>query len=300
MQNGRNLLKGDRCAHANQFDDKLQRVWRQVLASFHRHGYAVLRAFATPEEVARLRARAMHLAQTLDIPPHAHFATGAHSATRDRYFLDSAEAIRGFFEPAAFDEAGRLKQPRTSALNKIGHALHLLDETCRAWATKPAVARLARALGLAVPAVVQSQFIFKPPRVGGKVDLHMDSTFLYTDPPTCTGLWLALDEATPENGCLLAIPGSHRQALPRRYVRTPSDALCFAPLSENESQWDAEACIPLCAQPGDLVLLHGQLVHASAPNRSDRGRLAYVLHLVDRRAHWAPDNWMRRPPWLEL
>ncbi len=272
----------------------------QALASFQRDGYAVLRAFATAEEVAQLRARAMHLAHTLDIPPHARFATGADHTARDRYFLDSAEAVCGFFEPAAFDEGGRLRQPRTSSLNKIGHALHLLDETCRAWTTKPEIARLARALGLAAPAVVQSQFIFKPPRIGGKVDLHMDSTFLYTDPPTCTGLWLALDEATPENGCLLAIPGSHRQPVPRRYVRTESDTLRFVSLLEDEPEWDVEACVPLCAQPGDLVLLHGQLVHASAPNHSERGRLAYILHLVDLRAHWAPDNWMARPPWLEL
>jgi ectoine hydroxylase-related dioxygenase (phytanoyl-CoA dioxygenase family) len=39
---------------------------------------------------------------------------------------------------------------------------------------------------------------------------HQDSTFLYTEPRTCTGLWLALEDATINNGCLWAIPGSHK------------------------------------------------------------------------------------------
>ena len=39
---------------------------------------------------------------------------------------------------------------------------------------------------------------------------HQDNTFLYTEPRTCTGLWLALEDATINNGCLWAIPGSHK------------------------------------------------------------------------------------------
>ncbi|KAK6121858.1 hypothetical protein DH2020_044373 [Rehmannia glutinosa] len=38
-----------------------------------------------------------------------------------------------------------------------------------------------------------------------------DNSFLHTNPPTCTGLWLALEEATISNGCLWAIPGSHKE-----------------------------------------------------------------------------------------
>jgi len=273
---------------------------RAIAEQYHRDGFAIVRHFATEEEVAMLKARARALAAELEVPAHARFATGADSTARDRYFLDSASAIRGFFEPAAFDAQGRLKVPKERALNKIGHALHRDDEACRRWTLQPRVARLAQALGLDRPAVVQSQFIFKPPRVGGRVDLHMDSTFLYTDPPTCTGLWLALDEATPENGCLLAIPGSHRQPVPKRYVRAADDTLHFVPLAENEPHWQADACVPLPARPGDLVLLHGQLIHASAPNTSDRGRLAWVLHLIDLQARWAADNWMARPPLLPL
>lgn len=48
------------------------------------------------------------------------------------------------------------------------------------------------------------------PGIGGEVVPHQDNSFLYTEPPTCTGLWWALEDATIANGCLWAIPGSHK------------------------------------------------------------------------------------------
>ena len=45
----------------------------------------------------------------------------------DRYFLDSNDKIRYFFETDAFDENGKLQLPKDSCLNKIGHALHWID-----------------------------------------------------------------------------------------------------------------------------------------------------------------------------
>ena len=44
---------------------------------------------------------------------------------------------------------------------------------------------------------------------GAEVIPHQDSSYLYTDPPSVVGLWLALQDATIENGCLHCLPGSH-------------------------------------------------------------------------------------------
>ena len=49
------------------------------------------------------------------------------------------------------------------------------------------------------------------------------------------------------------------------------------------------------APRGTLVVLHGHLPHASAPNRSPRPRHAYALHVIDAGASYAPDNWLQRP-----
>jgi len=39
---------------------------------------------------------------------------------------------------------------------------------------------------------------------------HQDGSFLYTEPLKVMGLWLALEDATVDNGCLSFIPGSHK------------------------------------------------------------------------------------------
>ena len=56
--------------------------------------------------------------------------------------------------------------------------------------------------------------------VGGEVVPNQDSTFLWTDPkPSAIGLWLALEDATVENGCLWSLPGSQDEGVHKRFVR---------------------------------------------------------------------------------
>lgn len=50
---------------------------------------------------------------------------------QDNYFLDSASQINFFFEEKAFDESGKLQQPKELSINKIGHAMHDLDPVFR-------------------------------------------------------------------------------------------------------------------------------------------------------------------------
>ena len=45
----------------------------------------------------------------------------------DRYFLDSNDKIRFFFETDAFDGNGKLQLSKHACLNKMGHALHWVD-----------------------------------------------------------------------------------------------------------------------------------------------------------------------------
>ena len=67
------------------------------------------------------------------------------------------------------------------------------------------------------PQVVQSMYIFKNPKIGGEVGCHKDSSFLITDPLSVCGIWVSLDDATLENGCLWGVPGSHIKR-PNQYL----------------------------------------------------------------------------------
>ena len=65
--------------------------------------------------------------------------------------------------------------------------------------------------------------------------------------------------------------------------------------------WPApEQTVPLPVEAGTLVVFHGLLPHASAPNRSAVSRQAYTLHTADAGSRWAADNWLRRRADLPL
>ena len=111
------------------------------------------------------------------------------------------------------------------------------------------------------------------------------------------GLWFALEDATAENGCMYAAPGGHKGPLRSRFVRAGDRT---ATITLDDTPLPTQGLVPLEAPKGALIVLHGLLPHRSAPNRSARSRHAYALHVIDGRARYGPDNWLRRAPDLPL
>ena len=274
------------------------RIGAAELERYHRDGFLALEGFVHPDTCDALRARMAELLAAFD-PEGVRtvFATDTQGHAQDDWFLDSGDKVRFFFEPGAFDESGGLRQAKELSVNKCGHALHDLDPTFRAFSRNPAFAELARAIGLEEPLLLQSMYIFKQPRIGGEVVCHQDSSFLATEPLSCVGFWLALEDANESNGCMWAEPGGHRRALRQRFVRegrsTRMATLDPAPLP-------TDGLVPLPAAKGTLILLHGQLPHRSGPNLSDRSRHAFALHLIDGACRYLPDNWLVRGPDMPL
>lgn len=100
---------------------------------------------------------------------------------------------------------------------------------------------------------------------------HQDSTFLYTDPPSCVGLWLALEDASRSNGCLWGLKGVHKQGPARRFKRLPEGGVGF---DGPAAQYDLSQFEPIECAAGTLVLLHGANVHYRCV-----GRCCFVIKL---------------------
>lgn len=257
------------------------------LDAYERDGFLVLEGFLPAGECDALQARAAELVAGFAAPVRRTvFSTEDQRHAGDRYFSESGDAIRFFFEQAATD------QPTALALNKIGHALHDLDPVFDRVSRRPELAALARALGLVQPLLLQSMYLFKQPHIGAEVHWHQDATYLYTAPSTVTGFWIALDDADRDNGCLMALPGGHRGPLRQRFRRRGGQ---LASETLDATPWPDIQPVAIEARRGTLVVLHGTLPHASAPNRSARSRHAYSLHVIDGRADYPDDNWLQRP-----
>jgi len=142
--------------------------------------------------------------------------------------------------------------------------------------------------------------ITKQQQIGGEVPEHNDSTFLYTDPPSALGFWIPLEKCTAENGALSFLPGSHLTTpITKRFVRLSTGGTGFEqlPVPTNFSGVTPSAggYVLECCEPGDLILIHGSVLHKSEKNRSPNTRFAYTFHMIESPPHATYDekNWLQ-------
>jgi len=270
-----------------------------MLADYRSAGVLVLEDFVPVDACNRLRERALQLIDEFDPESVRHvFSTTKQTQLDDSYFYESGDKIRFFLEDDAFDESGQLRQSKNDSLNKMGHAMHDLDPEFEAFSHTPDLAAVVSSLGYDEPGIVQSMYIFKPPRIGGEVTCHQDSTFIYTEPESCTGFWFALEDATVENGCMHFIPGAHKMPLKQRNYRRDDGKFIIETI--DDTPWPEERKLPAEAKAGTMVIFDGRMPHLSGPNNSTKSRHAYTLHVIDRSCHYPASNWLQRSPAMPL
>lgn len=122
-----------------------------------------------------------------------------------------------------------------------------------------------------------SQVFCKPPEVGGPKPVHQDNFYFGPDNPDATlTVWIALDDATVENGCLFYADGSHKGSL---YAHTaPPDEPFNLQIAPEFT--DAFPMTPAPVSAGGVSFHHGGTWHQSSANNSQRARRAVVFHFL--------------------
>ncbi|XP_068632873.1 phytanoyl-CoA dioxygenase domain-containing protein 1 [Battus philenor] len=266
-------------------------------------GYVVLEDFLRPAECDELVSAGLNFTKEVaDTNPKPIFTTDESNHTlqlhKDKYFLESNDKIRYFFEADAVNPDGELKVDPSISLNKVGHALHLLQPIFRCYTYSDRVKNVCKELGLIDPAVVQSMYIYKNPGVGSEVIPHQDSTYLHTDPIPPIGFWIALQDATISNGCLWIVPGSHKSGIHRRLIRNPDKESMQTLIYDRPAPvYPQSSFTAVPVRKGTCILLDGNVVHKSAPNKSEKSRHAYTFHVIEKHNNtYSTDNWLQEGP----
>jgi ectoine hydroxylase-related dioxygenase (phytanoyl-CoA dioxygenase family) len=185
--------------------------------------------------------------------------------------LDGGAAQFGDFElqwePALKDRADL---PRARRIRVMFHLSHR-DPWFWGHATRPEIVDTVE--NLLGPDLIYytDQLFVKGAYNGSAVPWHQDSAYWPVDPPKLLSCWMALDDATVENGCVRVIPGTHRRAIPHTHFKEGPQSLGLL-----QHEVDLSKEIPVEIPAGGAMFHHSLLIHRSEANRSAKGRRGLV------------------------
>lgn len=202
---------------------------------FQRDGYAVLQDALTPAEVEEINAETVRLCR------------------------GELGAVGGEFEP---DQSGTDEDVLRRYL--CIHQPHKVSEVfLRALAHPRIVDALTKVIGPDVKSM-QSMIFMKSEGKPGQA-WHQDEFFIPTRDRSLTATWIALDDATVENGCLWVLPGSHRPGV--IYPdRDQDDERFDCTVEAYDFPYNDDDAVPVEIPAGAAVLFNGYLLHRSLPN----------------------------------
>ncbi len=228
--------------------DGLEAVTDEHIAFYRQEGYLAIDNVFTPGEVESAKAGLLDLI----LGRNTSFAGITFEA-------GAAERL----EELTVDE-------RQDAVRKL---MHFVDHEPRlkAASEKPAVlALIGRILGES-PRMFQDMALIKPPRFGREKPWHQDKA--YFDLPVdarVTGVWIALDPATVENGCMHLQPLGHHRG-PQIHFKRRDWQIC-----DTEIMGKPSVAVPL--RPGGALFFDGLLPHGTPTNYSPHRRKALQFH----------------------
>ena len=164
-----------------------------------------------------------------------------------------------------------------TVLRKLDNPHHH-REAVRQLARTPALVEIVESLIGPGVSVYFSQIFFKPPEGGGPKPAHQDN--FYFGPNDTEGVvtaWIALDDATLENGCLYFGDGTNRGPV-YPHVAPPDEPYN---LQLPAQILERQPMQPAPVMRGGVSFHHGNTFHQSGPNRSTRWRRACALHYVN-------------------
>lgn len=124
-----------------------------------------------------------------------------------------------------------------------------------------------------------SQVFCKPAHTGRKIPWHQDGKYWPMRPLATVSAWIAIDDATPENGNMRFISGSHRagRVVPHRFNGDPGLVL---PEEVAPGEFDESAALDDSLVAGEFSLHDVFLIHGSEANQSDRRRAGFVARYM--------------------
>ncbi|MCE9591176.1 MAG: phytanoyl-CoA dioxygenase family protein [Planctomycetes bacterium] len=217
---------------------------------FRREGYLSIPALTTPEDVARIRE------------------------IYDRLFTQRAGREKGDqFDLAGTDEEGK-EAVMPQILNPAGYAPELNDTLLLANAGV-----LVHQLFGDKASFGFAHAIYKPPRISPETPWHQDASYWNPDYDyQSISIWVPLQEATLENGCMQFIPRSHVGMNILRHRSINNDPRIHGLELDPAEMHHVKNAVACPLPPGGATVHGGYMMHYAGANKSDIPRRAIILN----------------------
>lgn len=229
--------------------DSFANVTPAQIAQFHDQGYLVVHNAFTPDEVQAALDGLLYL------------VSGQNPDYKGVMLEKKAQGVDVQSLPA------EQKQDYVRKfMDFVGHEARL-----KALAEHPKLIQLLTQLLGEPPQLFQDMAMLKPPRIGREKPWHQDHA--YFDLPLTTtviGVWIALDEATTENGCMVIYPNSHREGPVVHFSRRDWQ------ICDTYDRYQGAMAVPL--KPGGALFFHSLIHHGTPANASVQRRRAVQFH----------------------
>ena len=219
-----------------------RRLTQDQADQFNRDGYVVLDGVFTDEELAPVIA-----------------ATDALEARTDAF-------LGGF-------DGGRISIAERGAITFSLFAVQA-DQSARSFAAHPVFADLCHDLVGPNARLYHDQAVYKKPEKPRRFPWHQDNGYTFVQPQQYLTCWVALTDATVDNGCPHVVRGLHRMGTLQHHYVEPLGWEIFD---------DHPDAVPAPVGKGGIVVFSSLSPHLTGPNTTDDVRKAYILQ-------YAPDG----------
>ena len=127
-------------------------------------------------------------------------------------------------------------------------------------------------------ALFASHYLSKPAGAGLPVLWHQDGSYWPLEPMEVVTLWLAVDDSTPENGCMRVIPNSHHLALQQLQERKDVESVLNSEI--DPALVDESKAVDVILKAGDVSVHHPNIIHGSKANTSTKRRCGLTIRYI--------------------
>jgi phytanoyl-CoA hydroxylase len=242
-----------------------------LIVQFKEQGFLAFSDVLTPAEVEASRTALREITRELVTTPKGRYLPARDQSVYGAATYESVDGGGSMTLERGFDPTGHTPEEIEMKVRKYWAFVREAGVFQRMVSTGSRLHGVVSALLGPDAILFQEMALVKPPFIGSEKPWHQDNAYFSFAPlDAILGVWIALDDATVDNGCMHTIPGGHRAGAFRHHHGSDCEI--------DKGLLEVERAVPVPVPAGGAMFFYGLLPHQTPPNFSPSRRRALQFH----------------------